>query len=199
MYNVSVHYSKLREQQGTWGKAWEAAIAVRSTRTALSCILLQLHHIITTASLNHYYSNYFLIITLLQNKNGDLGWNSLQKSGALCFLEASPPRSAFAEIRVAGFAAGRAAREASLGVCASTRKCLPAWTRNNPSFCNKNSFEHVHTSISGNFRILDGVQLAVIPAVSTLAGSLDRRSEYKKLRGTKHLRSNNHKNIQQKL
>ncbi len=123
----------------------------------------------------------------------------MQKSGALRFLEASPPRLAFAEIRVAGFAAGRATREASLGVFASTRQCLPAWARNNPRFCNKNSFGHVHTSISGNFRILDGVRLAVIPAVSTLAGSLDRQSEYKKLRGTKHLCSNNHKNIQQKL
>jgi hypothetical protein len=61
----------------------------------------------------------------MQNKNGDLRWNSLQKLGALRFLEASPPQSAFAEIRVADFAAGRAAREASFNsgsllVCAST-------------------------------------------------------------------------------
>ena len=38
---------------------------------------------------------------------------------------------AFAEIRVAGFAAGGAAREVSLGVGAATRRWLPAWARNN--------------------------------------------------------------------
>jgi hypothetical protein len=62
----------------------------------------------------------------------------------------------------------------------------------------------VHTSISGNFRLHwildhDGVRLVVIPAVSALAGSLERRSEYKNLLGTKFLLSNNHKTIQQKL
>ena len=144
-------------------------------------------------------------LALLQNKNGDLGWNSLQKSGALRFLEASPPQLAFGEIRVAGFATGKAAREASfssgsLWVCASTHRWLPALARNNLSNCNKYLFEHVHTSILGIFRlhwILDGVRLFVIPAVSALAGSLERRSEYKKLLDTKILLSNNHKTIQQ--
>ena len=86
-----------------------------------------------------------------------MGWNSLQKSGALRFLEASPPQSAFGKIRVAGFATGRATREASfssgsLWVCASTHRWLPALARNNLSNCNKYLFENVHTSILGIFR-----------------------------------------------
>ena len=52
----------------------------------------------------------FKLLSLLQKKIYDLGSNSLQKSGALRFLEGS----ALVEIRAKGFAGGRAAREASL-------------------------------------------------------------------------------------
>ncbi len=51
----------------------------------------------------------------------------------------------------------------------------------------------MHTSISGIFWlhwILDGVLFVVISAVSALAGSLELRSEYKKLLVTKLLLSN---------
>lgn len=75
--------------------------------------LFQLFFII--AIIKKIFFNYSIIAM----QNGDLGWNSLQKSGALPFLEASPPRSALAEIRVAGFAASGAAREVSLGAGAS--------------------------------------------------------------------------------
>jgi hypothetical protein len=83
----------------------EAANSVWSAQTALIFYdYITLYHYYIT--LYHCYSNYFLIIAiitnkiiiaLLQNKNDDLGWNSLQKSGALRVLEASPPRSAFVD------------------------------------------------------------------------------------------------------
>ena len=88
-------------------------------------------------------------------------WDGIHCRNRGC-CQAYPPRS---EISVAGFAAGGAAREVSLGVGASTRRWLPAWARNNLSDCNKYLFEHVHTSISGNswlHWILDGVRLVVI-------------------------------------
>lgn len=117
--------------------------------------LFQLFFII--AIIKKIFFNYSIIAM----QNGDLGWNSLQKSGALRFLEASPPQSAFGEIRVAGFATGRAAREASfrsgsLWVCASTHRWLPALARNNLSNCNKYLFEHVHTWVTPRYRTILG-------------------------------------------
>jgi hypothetical protein len=56
-----------------------------------------------------------------------LGWNSLQKAGARGLMEASPPRSAFAEISEVGFVASRAAtRELGLlgGACRLVDGCL---------------------------------------------------------------------------
>ncbi len=154
MYTDSVWYNKLREHQGS----------CRCRLKRPNCpVLLRLYHYYIT--LYHYYSNYFLIIAIILKNYSVIAKQKM----AICVgihcrnrgrwaSKASPPQSAFAEFRVAGFAAGRAAREASfnsgsLWVCASTRRWQPAWARNNPSNCNKNLFEHVHTSISGIFRL----------------------------------------------
>ncbi len=100
-------------------------------------------------------------------------WDGIHCRNRGC-CEAYPPRS---EISVAGFAAGGAAREVSLGVGASTRRWLPAWARNNLSDCNKYLFEHVHTSISANSLLLDHGWCTTCCAVSALAGSLELRSK----------------------
>jgi hypothetical protein len=98
---------------------------------------------------NNLLYQFFIIIGIIAKQNIAI-WVGIHcgSRGARHFLGVSPPRSAFQEIRVAGFAADKAAREASLGGCTSTSRWLPAWARNNLNNCNIYLFEHLHTSIS---------------------------------------------------